>query len=100
LLRFQGWLTLQRTRLTMAEGRLPAMEMLEGVVLLFAGALLLTPGFVTDAVGFALLVPVLRRVLIRWFIKRSGFAVEGFGKPPGEPGGPHTIEGEYRRHDD
>lgn len=100
LLRFQGWLTLQRTRLTMAQGQLPAMEMLEGVVLLFAGALLLTPGFVTDAVGFVLLLPALRRTLIRSFIKRSGFAVQGFGGPPKERRGSHTIEGEYHRDDD
>lgn len=100
LLRFQGWLTLQRTRLTMAKGQLPAMEMLEGVMLLFAGALLLTPGFVTDAVGFVLLVPALRRALIHWFIKRSGFNIQGFGKPPQDRSGSHTIEGEYRRDDD
>ena len=42
LLRFQGWATVQRTRTTMARGELPALEMLEGVLLLFAGALLLT----------------------------------------------------------
>ena len=101
LLRFQGWVTLQRTRLTMARGELPAMEMLEGVLLLFAGALLLTPGFVTDAFGFGLLVPPLRQSLIRWFIKRSDIRFQQFGDfPPRHDGRHHTIEGEYRRDDD
>lgn len=101
LLRFQGWTTLQRTRLSMAQGQLPAIEMMEGVLLLFAGILLLMPGFFTDAIGFLLLVPPLRRALIRRFLSRSA------GPPPRPPGGgqqrhrdPYTIEGEYRRDDD
>jgi UPF0716 protein FxsA len=71
LLRFQGWTTLQRTRLSMAQGQVPALEMLEGVLLVLAGILLLIPGFVTDAVGFLLLIPPLRRALIRWFLSRA-----------------------------
>jgi UPF0716 protein FxsA len=101
LLRFQGWTTLQRTRLSMAQGQLPAIEMMEGVLLVFAGILLLIPGFFTDAIGFLLLVPPLRRALIRWFLSRSA------GPPPRPPGtgqpphrDPYTIEGEYRRDDD
>ena len=101
LLRFQGWTTLQRTRLSMARGQLPAIEMMEGVLLVFAGILLLMPGFFTDAIGFLLLVPPLRRTLIRWFLSRSA------GPPPRPPGtgqqphrDPYTIEGEYRRDDD
>jgi UPF0716 protein FxsA len=101
LLRFQGWITLQRARMSMAQGQLPATEMMEGVLLVFSGALLLTPGFVTDTIGFLLLVPPLRRALIQWFIGRSSGP---FGPPPGpeEPHkrGPRTIEGEYRREDD
>ena len=101
LLRFQGWVTLQRTRMTMARGELPALEMLEGVLLLFAGALLLTPGFVTDAFGFALPVPPLRQAVIRWFIKRSDIRFQGFGEvPPHRSSRHHTIEGEYHRDDD
>ena len=101
LLRFQGWTTLQRTRMSMARGQVPALEMMEGVLLVFAGILLLTPGFFTDAAGFLLLVPPLRRALIRWFLSRSDLRPPG---PPGggEPGrrGPYTIEGEYHRDDD
>jgi len=101
LLRFQGWATLQRTRMTMAQGQVPALEMLEGVLLIFAGALLLTPGFVTDSIGFLLLVPPLRQALIRWFLSKTEFHMR---PPPGGPQGrhhdPYTIDGEYRRDDD
>jgi hypothetical protein len=48
LLRQQGWSTMAKAQQSMAEGRTPAMEMLEGVVILVSGILLLTPGFLTD----------------------------------------------------
>jgi len=101
LLRFQGMTTLQRTRVTMAQGQVPAIEMLEGVLLLFAGILLLTPGFFTDAIGFAFLLPPLRQSLVLWFIKHSDVQMQ----PPKGPGqgrhrDPYTIEGEYRHDDD
>jgi len=57
LLRWQGLVTLTRMQAAMARGELPAVTMIEGVFLLVAGALLLTPGFFTDAIGFALLIP-------------------------------------------
>ena len=101
LLRFQGWATLARSRRVMEQGQLPALEMLEGVLLVFAGALLLTPGFFTDAIGFVFLVPPLRRALIRWFLSKSEFRVQQFGdssKP--QRSGQHTIEGEYHRDDE
>ena len=63
LLRQQGLATLARARAHMDRGVLPARELFDGLCLLFAGALLLTPGFVTDAVGFLLFVPPLRDAL-------------------------------------
>ncbi len=101
LLRFQGLATLQRTRSAMAQGKLPAMEMLEGVLLVFSGALLLTPGFVTDTMGFLLLVPPLRKMLIRWFLSKSTIKTQQFRDSSGSSSpDPHTIEGEYHREDD
>jgi len=85
----------------MEQGQLPALEMLEGVLLVFAGALLLTPGFFTDAIGFVFLVPPLRQALIRWFLSKSEFRVQQFGdssRP--QRSGRHTIEGEYHRDDE
>ncbi len=100
LLRVQGWATLQRTRMTMARGQLPALEMMEGVLLVVAGFFLLMPGFFTDAIGFLLLVPPLRQALVRSFIRRNPSPM---GAPPGGAaprGDTRTIEGEYRREDE
>jgi len=103
LLRIQGFATLRRVQETLASGGIPAMEMLEGAVLLIAGALLLTPGFFTDAIGFLCLVPGIRRALIRRLLK--DVLVANVGGPPGSGAaggghGPRVIEGEYRRDDE
>ena len=57
---------------TVMRGAMPAKELAHGAMILVAGALLLTPGFLTDGVGFALLVPPIREVLRRWFSRRYG----------------------------
>ncbi len=106
LLRWQGMTTLMRVRRSLERGELPAVEMLEGVLLLVAGALLLTPGFFTDAVGFLLLVPPLRHRLVLGLIKAG--LLHATGGPPGGPtggagqqkSGPRTLEGEYWQDDD
>lgn len=101
LLRIQGLSTLMRVRSTLEQGGVPAIEMLEGAVLLVAGALLLTPGFFTDAIGFACLIPSLRRAVIRRLMRNV--IEKGFGGPQGPstgPRGPRTIDGEFRREDD
>lgn len=102
LLRMQGFSTMRRVRTMLEHGQIPAVEMLEGVVLLICGALLLTPGFFTDTVGFLGLLPALRRGAIVWFLKHNVVM------PPGTRGGhhsdsghhgPRTIEGEFWRDD-
>jgi UPF0716 protein FxsA len=77
LLRQQGFSTLQRAQQTMSQGQIPATAMFEGVMLLFSGALLLTPGFVTDTIGFALLVPVVRSTLINNMIASGAYRFQG-----------------------
>lgn len=62
LLRHQGLDTLRRVQDSLAHDRLPVAEMFDGLCLLMAGALLLTPGFMTDAFGFLLFVPPFRAV--------------------------------------
>ncbi|MEC8523524.1 MAG: FxsA family protein, partial [Pseudomonadota bacterium] len=57
LLRQQGLATLMKANERMQQGALPAQELAEGFLLALAGALLLTPGFLTDAFGFSLLMP-------------------------------------------
>ncbi|MBL4637734.1 MAG: FxsA family protein [Proteobacteria bacterium] len=65
LLRWQGLSTFQRVQHSLAHGELPAVAMLEGVALLLSGAMLLTPGFFTDTIGFILLVPTFRQAMIK-----------------------------------
>ncbi len=97
LLRMQGLSTLARVQAALARGELPAMEILEGVVLLVAGALLLTPGFFTDTLGFLVLVPSIRRTIIRAFLRRARGRL--FPSPPETGRGPRVLDGEWRRED-
>lgn len=60
LTKAQGFRTLTSYHKAIAEGRIPHREAIDGILILLAGAVLLTPGFLTDAVGFALLVPPVR----------------------------------------
>lgn len=63
LTRQQGLRTLQRYRESMNAGKLPHEEVVEGLMILIAGGVLLTPGFLTDAIGFSLLIPPVRSAL-------------------------------------
>lgn len=73
LVRAQGFSTLVRVQKQLGRSLLPALEIIEGLFLFIAGALLLTPGFFTDAIGFIFLTPPLRRLIIRNIIKRGMF---------------------------
>ena len=95
LVRLQGLGALARIHAAMEQGQVPAVPLVEGAMLLVAGALLLTPGFFTDALGFLILVPNLRQQAARWLLVR--FMREKVGTHP--PAGARTIEGEYRRED-
>lgn len=115
LLRQQGISTLLRANQKMQQGQLPAQELAEGFLLALAGALLLTPGFVTDAVGFTLLVPTTRKLLVHKviaFITPRMMTNSSFQSTDGFQGGfkdvhsqtrttkEHiTIEGEYTKDD-
>jgi UPF0716 protein FxsA len=68
-------------------------------VLLATGVLLLLPGFITDALGFLLLVPALRRALIVALLKRRGSLRPGGPGPGPGPDRQGYIEGEFRRDD-
>jgi UPF0716 protein FxsA len=68
LLRRQGLKTLRSIRTELRGGRLPPNEILDGVLILIAGVLLLTPGILTDLVGISLLIPTTRAVFRRWLV--------------------------------
>ncbi len=71
LVRVQGFSTLVRVQAQLLKGQIPALAVIEGVFLFVAGALLLTPGFFTDTVGFIFLTPPLRRRIIKAILKRG-----------------------------
>lgn len=88
MLRHQGLATLAKARQRMDKGEMPAHELVEGLMLVIGGVLLLTPGFVTDAMGFLCLVPVTRH----WIASRLGkgallrMRVTGGAAPGSGPG--------------
>jgi UPF0716 protein FxsA len=94
LVRLQGLSVLGRVRTSLDRGDVPALEMLDGALLLIAGFLLLLPGFVTDAVGFLLLVPQVRRLVIARYVQ-----VLPRHPPSGADEAGRVIEGEFRRDD-
>jgi len=71
LLRAQGMATLNRAKANLERGEVPMREVFDGACLLVGGALLLTPGFVTDTMGFLLLLPPVRAALLAW-VSRNG----------------------------
>lgn len=71
LLRQQGLSTLARFQQNISTGKLPAQELVEGIMLAVGGALLMTPGFVTDTMGFLCLLPFSRKFIAANIIKRS-----------------------------
>jgi UPF0716 protein FxsA len=66
----QGRGTWIRLKNEIATGESPSATLVHGAMILVAGALLLTPGFLTDAVGFTLLIPAAREAMRSWFVKR------------------------------
>lgn len=99
LVRRQGLQTLAQVQQSQARGEMPAVPILEGAALLLAGALLVTPGFISDTVGFLLLIPPLRQLAARRILARA-IVVTPAGHPPPRPqqsNSQNIIEGEYRR---
>ena len=82
LVRAQGLSTLTRIHHALRVGQAPADEMVSGAILVLVGALLVTPGFLTDAIGFALLVPRVRVVVAQGIVSRFSF-FRGAGRGTG-----------------
>ncbi|MDG1024724.1 MAG: FxsA family protein [Gammaproteobacteria bacterium] len=108
ILKRQGLATLTRANQRLQSGQLPAQEIVEGMLLAAAGALLLTPGFITDTIGFVFLTGPLRRPIARSVV-RSGMVKAMGGSGPGahfsyrshggaqeeSSGGSNVFEGDY-----
>jgi UPF0716 protein FxsA len=95
LLRTQGRAAWRRFNQAVAEARIPHREVVDGVLVIFGGALLLTPGFITDIFGLLFLFPPTRVVLRRLLVRRGALklvgAMPGAATPPN--GRPRDIEG-------
>ena len=66
LARMQGLQTLYRIQESLREGRMPSGELLDALLIVIAGLVLLTPGFLTDSAGFLLLIPATRNFIKYW----------------------------------
>lgn len=112
LIRRQGLSAMRKTEQALRQGRVPLEATLDGLALLLAGALMLTPGFLTDILAIGLLIPPIRRWLARAillrFARRADIDVKVFRHSSRQashhsdspPRGGMIIEGEYRRIDE
>jgi UPF0716 protein FxsA len=90
----QGTGVLRRARAQLAAGQVPAIELIDGVLLLLAGVLLLVPGFVSAVVGLLLLIPVVRTVPSLWVRRRAAVRV---ATRAGNLGGTVIVRSRERR---
>ncbi|MBD3677410.1 MAG: FxsA family protein [Rhodobacteraceae bacterium] len=100
LVRSQGLMAVNDLRSSIDEMRDPSEPLVHGAMILFAGALLLTPGFFTDAVGFALLVPAFRTALFNYVRRRvhvQSFTYGGQSRRPAPED--DVIDGEWEEVD-
>ena len=94
LMKQQGLATARRAQQAIAMGESPSMEVLESFLVFLAGGALVFPGFLSDILGFALLVPRVRRWVLSWAVRPMSAESEVRISPKG------YIEGEFRREDD
>jgi UPF0716 protein FxsA len=102
LVRREGWAAWRRVTTRVQSGEVPGAELVDGGLILLAGALLLTPGFVTDLFALFLLLPpsraVVRRVALKRLVEKATFVrqdpgwVGGGSNDPGTPGGTGVID--------
>ena len=96
LLRSQGRAVWRRFNEILAQGRVPHREVVDGVLVIFGGAFLITPGFLTDIVGLFLLLPPTRASARRTLMRRMGRGVVVGGRPRRD----YDVEGSAREYDD
>ena len=107
LIRQQGLSTLTKGIRRLNQAEIPAAEIIEGVLLAVAGAFLITPGFLTDFIGFMIIIPITRRVTALMLLKRmavrANFRTNGSDLGDGSNKTRDTsgsvIEGEYEKKD-
>lgn len=104
LVRYQGIATIFSAQDSLRRGEIPSRQLFDGLCLVAAGAMLITPGFITDTLGFLLLIPAVRHVLLRMLVKSGRVSVNGFNAEYAEfhdqrhyhhPGEPDVIDVEF-----
>ncbi len=107
LIRQQGLSTLTKGIRRLNQAEIPAAEIIEGVLLAVAGAFLITPGFLTDFIGFMIIIPITRRITALMLLKRmaaradfrrNGSDLRGRSNKTRDASG-SVIEGEYEKKD-
>ena len=107
LIRQQGLSTLTKGIRRLNQAEIPAAEIIEGVLLAVAGAFLITPGFLTDFIGFMIIIPMIRRITALMLLKRMAARADFRTKGSDLRGGSNktrdasgsVIEGEYEKKD-
>jgi UPF0716 protein FxsA len=94
LLRHQGRAVWRRFNDILVQGRVPHREVVDGVLVIFGGAFLITPGFISDILGLLLLLPPTRAVIRRTVIRRIG------GRPRARATRGYDVEGSAREYDE
>jgi UPF0716 protein FxsA len=97
LLRSQGRSVWRRFNSALSEGRVPHREVVDGVLVIFGGAFLITPGFITDVVGLTLLLPPTRVIARRVLLRRLA---GGRVARPTAPSRAYDVEGTAREYDE
>lgn len=102
IVKYQGVQTLFALRTSVDRGEMPLDKIFDGFCLVAAGALLITPGFITDTIGFALLVPAFRSFLRHIVKNHTQWTVTSphGGGGRARPNDPTIIEGEYENLDE
>tara|TARA_R110002072_G_scaffold87144_4_gene196850 strand:+ start:134 stop:622 length:489 start_codon:yes stop_codon:yes gene_type:complete len=95
IVKYQGIQTMMNAQASLRQGGIPSKELFDGLCLVAAGALLITPGFITDSIGFSLLIPKLRDILREKLSKHTKFQATSFSQseyygagsqqPPSDP---------------
>ena len=98
LVRSQGMATLNKVSASLNHGEMPLRPVFDGACQLVAGALLLAPGFITDAVGLLLFIPLVRTILLAWIISKSAITVVASAEQRGKAPSRHhyDVDGDFQ----
>ncbi len=109
IVKYQGLHTMMSAQASLQKGSMPSKELFDGLCIVAAGATLITPGFITDAIGFSLLIPPVRDFLRTKLSKNARFTMSGFSAEHSEfhdahkhhrPSDPNVIDVEYETIDE